>query len=418
MRKEVIIINSQINKDVFTIFEDSDGVTYAKGFQAVGLNCGIRPTRKDLALIFSDVVANACGVYTKNQFKAAPLWVTEDHLKESNGQLQAILINSGIANACTGEQGLHDARETVKYVSEGLNIPQKYVAVTSTGKIGEFLPLDKIKDGVQMAVKNLSVDGNRDAAEAILTTDTRKKEIAVRFTLEGHEVRIGGMAKGSGMIHPNMATMLAFITTDIGIEAALLDEALKEVTKKTFNMISVDGDTSTNDMVLLLANGLAGNQVISTKCQNYHLFLESLYIVAEYLAKSIARDGEGATKLIEVQIKNALSEDDAQKAAKAVVGSSLVKTAIYGHDPNWGRILAAVGYSGAKIDVEKVDLFVKEKIVENGQPLQCSRDEISQFLKESAEIQIMVDLKIGSYSATAWGCDLTYDYVRINTKYN
>ena len=394
------------------------GITYPRGFKAAGENCGIRLQRKDLALIYSDKVADACGVYTMNKFKAAPLLVTEENLKRSKGKLQAILINSGIANACTGEKGLQDAWETVSYVSEGLNIDKEHVAVTSTGKIGEFLPLEKIKSGMEKAISNLSVSGGADAAKAILTTDKAKKEIAVKFILNGKEVRMGGMAKGSGMIHPNMATMLGFITTDIAIEKNLLHDALKEVIEKTFNMISVDGDTSTNDMVLLMANGLAKTTLITEKDKSYEKFLNVLYIVAEHLAKSIAKDGEGATKLIEVTVQNALSENDAEKAAKAVIDSLLVKTAIFGNDPNWGRILAAVGYSGANFDIEKVDLFLEEKIVENGQPIEYSREAVGKYLKDSNEIKIIVDLKVGDKKATAWGCDLTYDYVKINTKYN
>lgn len=397
---------------------ENHGITYPKGFKAIGLNCGIRLKRKDLALIYSEKIADACGVYTTSKFKAAPLWVTEENLVRSQGKLQAILVNSGVANACTGEKGLHDAWETVKAVSEGLNINKEYVAVTSTGKIGEFLPLDKIKEGVRRAIPQLSIAGGIEAAEAILTTDTQKKEIAVNFYLDGQEVRMGGMAKGSGMIHPNMATVLGFIATDIAIKGNLLQEALKSVVGKTFNMISVDGDTSTNDMVLLLANGLAKNQMIIEKNENYRQFLRALHLVSEYLAKSIVRDGEGATKLIEVEVKNAQTEIDAEKAAKAVIDSLLVKTAIFGQDPNWGRILAAVGYSGALVDPDKVDLLLKEKIVENGQPIPYSKPSVEKYLKDSREIKIIIDLKIGKQKAIAWGCDLSYDYVKINTKYN
>lgn len=396
----------------------NNGITYPNGYKATGLNCGIRPKRRDLALIYSEKVATACGVYTQNKFKAAPLVVTEENLKKSKGQLQAILINSGIANACTGDKGLQDSWKTVDYVTDALKIKREHVAVTSTGKIGEFLPLEKIKTGIEKAIHELSISGGTEAAEAILTTDTQKKEIAVTFGLNGQEIRIGGMAKGSGMIQPNMATMLGFITTDIAIDGKLLHEALKKVVMKTFNMISVDGDTSTNDMVLLMANGLAGNPLIEEKDKNYEQFLQALFMVAEFLAKSIARDGEGATKLIEVKIQNALSENDAEKAAKAVINSLLVKTAIFGNDPNWGRILAAVGYSGAAFNAERVDLFLKEKIVENGQPIKYSRKTIGKYLEDSREIKIVVDLKIGDKDAVAWGCDLSYDYIKINTKYN
>jgi len=405
-----------LNKKDFQIVKE--GITYPKGIKAAGIKSGIRFHKKDVALIYSEKIADGCGMFTINKFKAAPLVVTEKNLSLSRGKLQAILINSGIANACTGEQGLKDAWETVEYVSEGLKIPKECIAVTSTGKIGEFLPLKKLKAGVKEAISRLSIQGGTEAAEAILTTDTQKKEIAVSFELNGQEVRIGGMAKGSGMIHPNMATMLGFITSDISIKGDLLQEALKQVVKKTFNMISVDGDTSTNDMVLLIANGLAGNHLITEKNEAYVQFLEALYYVAEYLAKCMAKDGEGATKLIEVEVQNAFSYNDAKKIAKAVINSPLVKTAIFGHDPNWGRILAAAGYSGAEIDTEKVDLYLKEKIVENGQPLKFSRQTLNKYLEMSDEIKILIDLKMGKENAIAWGCDLTYDYVKINTKYS
>ena len=404
------------NEKDFRIIKE--GITYPKGIKAAGIKSGIRFERKDLALIYSEKIANGCGMFTTNKFKAAPLVVTEKNLSLSRGKLQAILINSGIANACTGEQGLKDAWDSVNYVSNGLKIQKEYIAVTSTGKIGEFLPLKKLKTGVKKAITELSVQGGTKAAEAILTTDTKKKEIAVSFELEGQEIRIGGMAKGSGMIHPNMATMLGFITSDISIKGELLQEALKQVVEKTFNMVSVDGDTSTNDMVLLMANGLAENKFIAAKNNDYNKFLEALYYVAEYLAKCMAKDGEGATKLIEVEVQNALSYDDAKKIAKAVINSPLVKTAIFGHDPNWGRILAAAGYSGAEIDTNKIDLYLKEKIVENGQPLKCSRQEIHKYLEMSDEVKILIDLKMGQENAIAWGCDLTYDYVKINTKYS
>jgi len=394
------------------------GITYPKGIKAAGIKSGIRFNRKDLALIYSEKIADGCGMFTTNKFKAAPLVVTEKNLVLSKGKLQAILINSGIANACTGEQGLKDAWESVKEVSGKLKIKEEYVAVTSTGKIGEFLPMQKIKTGIQEAIAGLSIQGGTEAAEAILTTDTKKKEIAVIFEIDGQEVRIGGMAKGSGMIHPNMATMLGFITSDISIKGELLQEALKHVVEKTFNMVSVDGDTSTNDMVLLMANGLAENKFIAAKNNDYNKFLKALYYVAEYLAKCMAKDGEGATKLIEVEVQNALSYDDAKKIAKAVINSPLVKTAVFGHDPNWGRILAAAGYSGAEIDTNKIDLYLKEKIVENGQPLKCSRQEIHKYLEMSDEVKILIDLKMGQENAIAWGCDLTYDYVKINTKYS
>jgi glutamate N-acetyltransferase/amino-acid N-acetyltransferase len=405
-----------LDKEDFQVVEG--GITYPKGIKAAGVKCGIRFDKKDLALIYSEKVADAWGTFTTNKFKAAPLVVTEKNLSLSGGKLQAVLINSGIANACTGKKGLKDTWDTVNYVSEGLKINKKYVAVTSTGKIGEFLPMKKIGDGLKEAISKLSASGGTEAAEAILTTDTKKKEITVNFKLNRQEVRIGGMAKGSGMIHPNMATMLGFITSDISIKGELLQEALKQVVGKTFNMISVDGDMSTNDMVLLMANGLAGNKLIDKKDVDYYKFLNALQYVAGYLAKRIAKDGEGATKMIEVEVQNAVSFGEAKKVAKAVINSPLVKTAVFGKDPNWGRILAAVGYSGAEVVPDKVDLYLKEKIVEDGQPLKFSRRAIHEYLKLSDEIKILIDLKMGKESAIACGCELTYDYVKINTKYN
>jgi len=398
--------------------EREKGITFPRGFKATALNCGIRLKRKDLAIVFSEEIAKSCGVYTTNKFRAAPVLITEENLSKSNGKLQAILINSGIANACTGEKGLQDARKSINYLSEGLKINKEFVAVASTGKIGEFLSLEKIKTGIERAIPQLSVEGGSEAAEAILTTDTKKKEIALSFDLNGKEIRMGGMAKGSGMIHPNMATMLAFIGTDIAIEQKLLKEALKEVVGKTFNMISVDRDTSTNDTVLLMANGLANNPIIKGKDENYRKFLSALYLITEHLAKEIVSDGEGATKLIEVEVRNACSQEDAKNTAKAVIDSLLVKTAIFGQDPNWGRILVAVGYSGANIDISKLDLFLEEKIVENGQPISYSKKKVREYLKNSQEIKMIIDLKIGEEHATAWGCDLSYEYIKINTKYN
>lgn len=410
------MVKDVLDKNDFQVIKE--GITYPQGIKAAGVKCGIRFNKKDLALIYSEKVADAWGTFTTNKFKAAPLVVTEKNLSLSKGKLQAVLINSGIANACTGEKGLRDAWKTVNYVSEGLKIDKEYVAVTSTGKIGEFLSLKKIKTGLMEAISELSTSGGTKAAEAILTTDIKKKEIAVNFKLGEQEVKIGGMAKGSGMIHPDMATMLGFITSDISIKGELLQEALKQVVEKTFNMISVDGDTSTNDMVLLMANGLAGNKLIDKRDVDYYKFLSALQHVTECLAKCIAKDGEGATRMIEVEVQNAVSFGEAKKVAKAVINSPLVKTAVFGKDPNWGRILAAVGYSGAEIIPDKVDLYLEEKIVENGQPLTFSRQKLHEYLESSDEIKIIVDLKMGKESATAWGCDLTYDYVKINTKYS
>jgi len=412
----MMIMEDILGKKDFRVIKE--GITYPQGIKASGINCGIRLNKKDLALIYSEKVAEAAAMYTTNKFKAAPLIVTENNLVKSQGKLQAVVINSGIANACTGEKGLKDAWEMINYVSKELKIKEEYVAVASTGKIGEFLPLKKIEAGLKKAVPMLSISGGTEAAEAILTTDTRKKEVAVSFKLGEQQVKIGGMAKGSGMIHPNMATMLAFITSDVSISQELLKDVLQQAVEKTFNMISVDGDTSTNDMVLVMTNGLAGNPTIEEKDENYYKFYQALYCVAECLAKCIVKDGEGATKVIEVEVQNAVSFQEAKKVAKAVINSPLVKTAIFGKDPNWGRILAAVGYSGGEVIPDKVDLYLKEKIVENGQPLNFSRQKICEYLDSSDEIKIIIDLKMGKDSATAWGCDLTYDYVKINTKYN
>jgi len=405
-----------LDKKDFQVIKE--GITYPKGIKAAGINCGIRINRKDLALIYSEKLTQGAAMYTTNKFKAAPLIVTKNNLIKSQGKLQAVLVNSGVANACTGEKGLKDAWETVDYVSQGLKIKKEYVAVISTGKIGEFLPLNKIKAGVAKAISCLDYLGGEEAAEAILTTDTRKKEIAVNFVIEGKEVRIGGMAKGSGMIHPDMATMLGFITSDVSISQELLKSALQHAVEKTFNMISVDGDTSTNDMVIVMANGLAGNKLIEKEDDNYYKFYQVLYYVTEYLAKCIVKDGEGATKMIEVKVQNATSFTEAKQVAKAVINSPLVKTAVFGKDPNWGRILAAVGYSGVELVPDRVDLYLKEKIVENGQPLNFSRQKIHEYLDSSDEIKIIIDLKMGEESAIVWGCDLTYDYVKINTKYS
>ncbi len=410
------MVKDVLDKNDFQVIKE--GITYPQGIKAAGVKCGIRFNKKDLALIYSEKVADAWGTFTTNKFKAAPLVVTEKNLSLSGGKLQAVLINSGVANACTGEKGLKDAWEMADYVSRGLKINKDYVAVTSTGKIGEFLPLDKIKAGVEKAISCLDYTGGAEAAEAILTTDIKKKEIAVCFKLGEQKVKIGGMAKGSGMIHPNMATMLGFITSDISIKGELLQETLKQVVEKTFNMISVDGDTSTNDMVLLMANGLARNKLIDKKDTDYYKFLGALQHVTEYLARCIVKDGEGATKMIEVVVQNSVSFGEARKVSKAVINSPLVKTAVFGKDPNWGRILAAVGYSGAEVIPDKVDLYLEEKIVENGQPLTFSRQKLHEYFESSDEVKIIIDLKMGEVNATAWGCDLTYDYVKINTKYS
>ncbi|MHB8172066.1 MAG: bifunctional glutamate N-acetyltransferase/amino-acid acetyltransferase ArgJ [Thermincolia bacterium] len=392
------------------------GVTAPKGFRAAGVAAGIKKNgNKDLAILISDVPANAAGVFTTNKVKAAPLLVTMENLQ--GGKAQVVVVNAGNANACTGQQGLDNVRATIGAVSQALNVEESHVVVTSTGVIGVQLPMDKVLSGVELAAKAITYQGGSEAAEAIMTTDTFPKELAVTLELGGQKVTMGGMVKGSGMIHPNMATMLGFITTDAAISSNLLHKALKEVTENSFNMVSVDGDTSTNDMVVILANGLAGNQEIITEDEDYNKFKNVLKAICVVLAKAIARDGEGATKLVEIRVQNAPSNNDAIKAAKAIATSSLVKTAIFGSDANWGRIICAVGYSGANFDPDRVDIYLgDEKMAEDGCGLNFSEERAKEILDKEVVV-ITVDLKIGCYMATAWGCDLTYDYVKINGAY-
>lgn len=399
------------------------GVTAAIGFQAAGGSAGIKKGNvKDMALLYSIVPCVAAGTFTTNIVKAAPVkW--DQHIVYDCEAAQAVVCNSGVANACTGEEGYRCCRETAKMAAEVLKIPEDSVLVASTGVIGQQIPMDKIIEGVKMLAPLLS--NSREAAslaaQAIMTTDTRQKEVAVSVEIGGKTVTVGGMCKGSGMIHPNMCTMLSFLTTDADISKEMLQEALSEVVKDTYNMVSVDGDTSTNDTVLLLANGLAGNPVINKKDGDYQKFLEALYEVNTILAKKIAGDGEGATALFEVKITGAQSREQAAALAKSVITSNLTKAAIFGHDANWGRILCAMGYSGAKFDPEKVDLFFESaagrlQIIENGVAVDYSEEEATAILSE-AEVTAIADLKQGKAEATAWGCDLTYDYVKINANY-
>ena len=398
-------------------------VTAAIGFKAAGGSAGIKKGNvKDMALLYSIVPCVAAGTFTTNIVKAAPVkW--DQHIVYDCEAAQAVVCNSGVANACTGEEGYRCCRETAKMAAEVLKIPEDSVLVASTGVIGQQIPMDKIIEGVKMLAPLLS--NSREAAslaaQAIMTTDTRQKEVAVSVEIGGKTVTVGGMCKGSGMIHPNMCTMLSFLTTDADISKEMLQEALSEVVKDTYNMVSVDGDTSTNDTVLLLANGLAGNPVINKKDGDYQKFLEALYEVNTILAKKIAGDGEGATALFEVKITGAQSREQAAALAKSVITSNLTKAAIFGHDANWGRILCAMGYSGAKFDPEKVDLFFESaagrlQIIENGVAVDYSEEEATAILSE-AEVTAIADLKQGKAEATAWGCDLTYDYVKINADY-
>lgn len=395
------------------------GVCAAKGYKAGGVHCGIRKNRskRDLALIVSEVRASAAAVYTLNLVKGAPLYVTKENI--SNGFAQAVICNSGNANTCNAD-GIYIAEKMCDLVEEHAGISAKDVIVASTGVIGQPLPIEPIQKGMKALCADLSVSSD-NASEAIMTTDTNKKEVAVSFMLGGRECRIGGIAKGSGMIHPNMATMLVFLTTDAAIRPNLLKSALKEVTNDTFNMISVDGDTSTNDMVSILANGKAGNEEITEKNSDYRNFKKALFEVMARLSKMIAADGEGATKLLECRVTGAKTVKAAKTAAKSVICSSLFKAAMFGADANWGRVLCALGYSGADIDVTKVGVEFASgagciEVCRMGAGIDFSEEEAKKVLSCS-EIVINISLGDGKRSATAWGCDLTYDYVKINGDY-
>lgn len=399
------------------------GVTAAIGFQTASTAAGIKyKDRKDMAMIYSKQPCVAAGTFTTNIVKAAPVKWDKD-LVTNAPFAHAVIINAGIANACTGEEGLQYCKMTAKAAAECLSIPENSVLVASTGVIGKQLPIDRIVAGVNLMSNALghSEEDGTAAAKAIMTTDTVKKEVAVQFEVCGKTITMGGMCKGSGMIHPDMCTMLSFITTDAAISKELLQEALSEDIKDTYNMISVDGDTSTNDTVLLLANGMAGNPEIKTKNEDYQAFCKALNFINETLAKKMAGDGEGCTALFEVKIVGAQTKEQAVKLSKSVITSSLTKAAIFGHDANWGRILCAMGYSGASFDPEKVDLYFesaagKLKIIENGVALPYSEEEATKILSEP-EVTATADVKMGEAAATAWGCDLTFDYVKINADY-
>ena len=395
------------------------GVCAAKGFTASGIHCGIRKnkTKKDLALIYSETPASAAAVYTTNLVKGAPLTVTKNHL--TNGKAQAVICNSGNANTCNAN-GIEIAEKMSALVSAKLNIPAEDVIVASTGVIGQPLDITPIQNGMDTLVAGLG-NNSDDAAEGIMTTDTVKKEIALTFEAGGKTCTIGGIAKGSGMIHPNMATMLVFLTTDVAISPDMLSRALSSDIKNTFNMVSVDGDTSTNDMVAIMANGLAGNETITAEGEDFDAFMKALNTVTVYLCRMIAGDGEGATKLLECTVSGASSEAIAKTVAKSVICSSLVKAAMFGSDANWGRILCAIGYSGADVDVTKVDVSFVSKA---GEILVCKdgagvdfSEEIAKKILLEKEIGIDIRLNSGNGNAVAWGCDLTYDYVKINGDY-
>ena len=399
------------------------GVTAAKGYEAASTAAGIKYTdRTDMAMIYSQAPCVAAGTFTTNVVKAAPVrW--DQQVIAGGDPVHAVIVNSGIANACTGTEGFGYCKDTAKAAAEALGISESGVLIGSTGVIGKQIPIDKLTAGIKELAekKNDTIANGTEAAKAIMTTDTFEKELAVTIEAGGRTVTIGGMAKGSGMIHPNMCTMLAFITTDAVIAKETLQKALSQDIKDTYNMISVDGDTSTNDTVSLLANGLAENEEIVEGTEDYQKFKEALHTVNEYLAKKIAGDGEGATALFEVQAVGCESVEQARTLAKSIVCSNLTKTAIAGHDANWGRILCAMGYSGAQFDPERVDLFFESKagkiqIIENGTAVDYSEEEATKILSEP-EVTAIADVKMGDKEATAWGCDLTHGYIEINADY-
>lgn len=400
--------------------EIQGGICAAKGFKANGIHCGIRKnkSKRDLSLVVSDVRAAAAAVYTTNLVKGAPILVNQKHL--ADGYAQAIICNSGIANTCNAN-GVEMAEEMGKLVEKATGVKSDDVVIASTGVIGMPLNVTPIANGMDELVAGLGYDNNSLAAEGIMTTDTKKKETAVSFEIDGVECRIGGMAKGSGMIHPNMATMLVFVTSDVAITSEMLQKAVSDDVKTSFNMISVDGDTSTNDTFAVLANGMAGNKLIDSEGEAYDAFCEALHKVSVDLSRKIAGDGEGATKLLECKVTGGKTDEIAKKVAKSVICSSLTKAAMFGADANWGRVLCAIGYSGADVDIEKINVSFKSakgtiEVCRNGAGVDFSEEKAKEILLEN-EIDILVDLNDGDFDATAWGCDLTYEYVKINGDY-
>lgn len=399
------------------------GVTAAQGFFAAATAAKIKyQGRNDMALVYSEIPAKVAGVFTKNVVQAAPVKWDRDIVKTEE-VAQAVVLNSGIANACTSDEGMKANQAMAQAVADGLKIPLRSVLTASTGVIGMPLPVDRVKNGINALVPALkdTKDAGTQAAEAIMTTDTISKECAVQFEIDGKTITVGGMSKGSGMIHPDMATMLCVITTDLAISKEMLQKAVKNDVVDSFNMISVDRDTSTNDSMVVLANGKAGNKEITEESDAYQLFCEALAAVTKTLAKMMAGDGEGATKLLETTVLNAKTKEDAVVLSKSVITSNLVKTAVYGSDANWGRILCALGYSGVDFDPEVVDLYIesqgkKIQLVENGMATSYSEEEATEILS-AKEVRAIADMKAGDASATAWGCDLTYDYVKINGDY-
>lgn len=401
------------------IYEVENSITAPEGFLASGIHCGLKKKKKDLALIYSEVPCVSAGVYTSNKVKGAPILVCKEHLE--NNTAQAIICNSGNANTCNGDNGLGKAKKMADLQGKALNINTEDVLVASTGVIGVPLNIEAIEAGIPKLTKSLSKDGATDACTAIMTTDTVKKELAVQFIIDNKTVTIGSISKGSGMIEPNMCTMLSFITTDISINPTLLKEALTEAVNVSYNRVSVDGDMSTNDTVLILANGLANNSTINKKDDNYYKFLEALKYVTTKLSKQVAKDGEGATKLIECKITGATTLDNALKLSKSVINSSLVKTAVFGCDANWGRILCALGYANVPFDPDKVNVYFESSkgsilVCKNGSSVNFDEDIALKILKED-EILIKVELNMGDAEVSTWGCDLSYEYVKINGEY-
>lgn len=405
----------------------SKGVCAPKGFKANGIHCGIRKnkSKKDLSIIYSDVMCSAAAIYTQNKVQGAPIAVTKAHIDD--GYAQAVIVNSGNANTCNAD-GVDIANQMSHLCAEALHLKENDIIIASTGVIGQQLPIQPIADHMQELVSGLNDDGSFDAVSGIMTTDTFQKEYAVSFTLDGKECKVGGIAKGSGMIHPNMATMLAFLTSDVKIAPVMLKKLVKEVGDDTFNMVSVDGDTSTNDMLSIMCNGLAENEEIVEVNEDYQIFKQAVYTVCEALSKMLASDGEGATKLLTCKVNNARSIKDAKAVAKSIICSSLFKAAMFGNDANWGRILCAIGYADAEYEVDKIDVLLASakgsmQVCKNGKGVSVENSDTGideekalEILKEK-EVEIIVDLKDGTHNAIAWGCDLTYDYVKINGDY-
>lgn len=398
------------------------GMSEVQGFKSTGIHAGLKKEKKDLSIIYSSGETVAAGVFTNNKAKAAPVIISKEHIEATGGKCKAIIANSANANACTGSEGLENAKAMAQLTADELGIDAKEVLVASTGIIGVQLAMDKVSTGIKDICEDLKTNNSaKDAAEGITTTDTKLKNFVLETLIGGKTVKIGGIAKGSGMIHPNMATMLSFVVTDASISQELLQEALSEVAKDTYNMISVDGDTSTNDMALVMANGLAENNKITEKNSDYEVFKEALFAISLELAQAIVKDGEGATKFVTVKVVNAKSVEDARKAAKAVMNSSLVKTALFGEDANWGRIIAALGYSEADFQPDLVSMYLesdagREQMMDKGMGLSFNEEKATHILMQN-DIRLLVDLNIGSYEATGWTCDFSFDYVKLNADY-